>query len=92
MNWSAFVKDAAERAGKGGVYAYASYALEAWLNTLLTLTMTERGLIFAAANVACSVAGSLVSRRFELTSKGLRRVDKSKATASLLPEVGYVKP
>ena len=92
MSSSPFVRDMAERAGRGGVYAGASYGFEAWLNTLVVLTMSERALVFAAANMACSVAGSLLFRRFELTSKGLRRVDKTHATASLIPEVEYVAP
>ena len=84
-----FTWDTTERASKGALYAFASYWFESWLGTLVHLTMTERAGVFAVANLVCSVAGSLLSKRVVVTSRW-PFVRRSRArTASLVPALEY---
>lgn len=64
MTLSPFARDLGERAAKTLTGALASYWFETWLNTLVALSPLDRGLIFAAGTTGCSIAWSLISRRF----------------------------
>jgi hypothetical protein len=82
MTLSPFARDLGERAGKTVTGSFAAYLFEAWLSTLVALTMTERALIWAAGTTVASIVWSLVSRHFG-DEPGEPK------TASLLKEVVY---
>ena len=88
MSLSPFVRDAAERATKTFSGGLCTYLFEGWLG-FQHLPLEARAAMFGAGTAAFSWMLSLASRRVEMTVRGVRRVPKTRGTASLLPDVEY---